>query len=382
MAIPLSVRRLVATMSVDGVNVVEFCAAHQMSRDTFYRIRRQYEAEGDVAFEPGSRAPKRIRNKTPIEVEDRVVELRKQLGDDGLDAGPATIQWHLEQGAETMAPSVSTIYRILRARGFVTPDPKKTPTKYGTFQAERANELWQIDGTDFTLAGGEVIKIINVIDDASRVCIGSQAHSGETLRGSWATLISGATRWGLPERLLSDNGRSFKALEEPLAAIGVSVTRARPYHPQTCGKVERFHKTQAQWLDARPQPDTLGELQQLLDRFAVIYNEKRPHRGIARRTPASRWNDLPKSGPADRPLDLNGHHIVNRKVATNGWFRFDKNLIAAGKHLTGETVTVIATGPNVHVFHHTNLIREITLKPRKHNYPVHARRGRPTQSTK
>ncbi len=381
MAIPLSVRRLVATMKTDGVNVVEFCAAHDLSRDTFYRIRRKYAVEGEAAFEPGSRAPKRIRNKTPIEIEDRIVELRKQLVDEGLDAGPATIGWHLEQ-AGLVVPSVSTIYRILKARGFITPDPKKTPAKHGTFQAARANQLWQIDGTEFTLAGGLAVKIINVIDDASRVCVASQVHCGETLTGAWATLITGASVWGFCERLLSDNGRSFKALGKPLAAIGVSAIRSRPYHPQTCGKVERFHKTQAQWLAARNQPDTITELQQLLDQFSVVYNEQRPHRSIDRQTPNSRWKALPKSGPADRPLNLDGHHIGTRTIATNGWFRFNNNLIAAGKHLTGETITIIATGTKVHVFHHTELIRDLTLKPGKTNYPLHPRRGRPTTSTK
>lgn len=382
MAVPMSVRRLVATMSVEGVNVREFCAQHEMSPDTFYRIRRQYQCEGDAAFELKSRAAKTIPSKTPLAVEDRIVELRKELTDAGLDAGPITIEWHLKQGTAARVPSVSTIYRILVVRGFIEPDPAKTPVKPRSFQAERANELWQIDGTEHTLVGGETVKIMNVIDDASRVCVVAQAHPGETLEAAWASILTAASSWGFPERVLSDNAKAFKALETPLANIGVHTTKSRPYHPQTCGKVERFHQTQAQWLAARTPAANLAELQQHLDDFATIYNEQRPHRSIGRRTPISRWTQLPKSGPTNRPLDLTGQHIVTRTVAANGWFRFNQNLIAAGKHLTGETITVIASGPHVHVFHNTELARQLTLTSQRRSYPLHNQRGRPTQDPK
>ncbi len=118
--IPMSLRLAIAQMDVSEVNVAEFCRDHQISRDRFYTIRRRYQAEGEAGVAPRSRTPHTVGNRTSTAVEDLVVTLRKQLDDDGLDAGAETIKWHLEE-AGIDAPTTSTIWRILRRRGFHRP---------------------------------------------------------------------------------------------------------------------------------------------------------------------------------------------------------------------------------------------------------------------
>ena len=117
---------------------------------------------------------------------------------------------------------------------------------------------------------------------------------------------AGFTRWGLPASVLTDNGAIFTAkqrgegrvaLEVELGALGIRFDHSRPYHPQTCGKVERFHQTQKKWLTAQPRPATLAALQSQLDQFTAYYNTQRPHRALNRRTPAQAYTARPKAIP-------------------------------------------------------------------------------------
>ncbi len=142
--VPMSVRRLIVEVSTEGLNVSRFCAEHGVSTWFFYDLRRRYRLYGDTVLEPRSRAPRVVANKTSVELEDLIVAKRKELLDAGLDEGAESIRWHLRHVAGV--PSPSTIYRILKARGFVVADPSKAPKRSRRrFNAERANECWQLD---------------------------------------------------------------------------------------------------------------------------------------------------------------------------------------------------------------------------------------------
>src|SRR3712207_74736 len=123
--VPMSLRRAIVEADTSTLNVTAFCSTHGISTWFFWDLRRRFRCEGDAVLEPKSRAPRRVLNKTPVSVEDAIVAKRKALADAGLDAGAATIAWHLR----TMAglPSESTIWRILKQRGFITPQPAKAP---------------------------------------------------------------------------------------------------------------------------------------------------------------------------------------------------------------------------------------------------------------
>ncbi len=381
--VPMSVKRLVATVDVASMNVSAFCREHGIGRTQFYEIRRRFETQGESGLEPRSRAPKSIANKTPIWIEDQIVLLRKQLDEEGLDAGPETISWHLGQQMDaSLVPSRTTIWRILRDRGLVVEDPSKRPGKvWQRFEADRANELFQIDGTNHDLSNGDTVKIINVIDDGSRFCAASRAHPAESFTAAFTTLMTAFSSIGMCARLLSDNSKAFIKLNGPLAALGITKIESTPFHPQTCGKVERFHQTQAKWLRSRPQPDTLEQLQELLDEFTTIYNYRRPHRSIGRRTPAEQWENMAKSGPTDRPLQTNTKTEWHQtKVASNGALPVKTYAISLGAEHAHQTADTIITGNNCDVFINGQHIRHLTIDPNTRVQPLHKTPGRPRKT--
>lgn len=375
----MSVKRLLVEVDTSTVNVSEFCATHGVSRTYFYKLRNRFRDQGAAGLEPRSRAPIQVANKTPTEIEDQIVRLRKELADTGLDAGAETIRWHLKTDSSLTVPSTSTIWRILKRRGFIIDDPSKKPlSAYKSFEAGRANEMWQIDGTTVELADRSPAKVINVIDDGSRLWIAGVAAPTETTAAAWQALCVGGDAWGFPARVLSDNGRAFTPLEKSLAALGISVSHSRPYHPQTCGKVERFHQTFKKWLSKQDTPTTIDELQDLINAFTEIYNYQRPHRSIGRRTPASMFNDMPKAGPADKPLDTDTS-IFKGTVAANGLVSAGgDHLISVGNKHAHQPTTAIVTGTACHVFINGRLIRSLTINPNKRVQPLHPRPGRPT----
>lgn len=371
----MSVRRAIVDADVSTLNVTEFCRQHGVSTWLFYDLRRRHAAKGDAALEPGSRAPKRVANKIPVAVGDRIVLLRKQLADDGLDNGPATIRFHLQR-LDGWSPSEATIWRVLKHRGFINPQPRKAPKHaYRRFAAERANECWQIDATKWSLADATMIEIINVIDDCTRVLIASMAVSTCTTANSWEALSSGAQRWGWPERVLSDNGRAFRGaagqggLLPALAALGIGDAHSRPYHPQTCGKVERFHQTLKRHLDTRDPAATLAELQTDLDRFRETYNHHRPHRAIGRRFPADVWQATPRSGPAGHPLGTPTTTSTTVVTADGRISIATRTRVGIGVVHAGKTAITVITGTNAHVFIDGRLIRQLTINPNTRDQP-------------
>ena len=365
----MSVRRLIVEIDTETVNVIEFCRSHGISRWFFYDLRRRYGRDGVSCLKPRSRAPKRVANKTPLEVEDAIVLARKQLDDAGLDAGPASIFDRLE--GLVGLPSESTIWRILTARGLIVPEPRKAPkATLRSFTAERANECWQIDDTTWHLADGTQVKVLNIVDDHSRVLIGSAAAVTCTATFAMATMATGAQEWNWPEKFLSDNAPEFKhTLAKAVALLGVTATHSRPFHPQTCGKVERFHQTQKKWLNKQPAAGTLTGLQAQLDKFRTIYNEQRPHRSLGRRTPAAVFNTAPKTGPATLPLDTTTR-TWTANVAPDGRVWFNNNRATIGMRYAHHTALIITTGPNCHMFINGQLARQLELDPTQNRYPL------------
>lgn len=373
----MSIRRLIVEVDHKELNVAEFCRQHGVSTWFFWNLRRRYAKEGPAALEVRSRAPNRVANKTSAEVEDQIVAKRKELSDAGLDAGPGTIWFHL-QDLEGL-PSESSIWRILKTRGFITADPSKAPKPaLRRFVAEHANECWQLDDTSWELDGGIEAKILNVIDDHSREVPASDAMSTVNAETALQTMAGAARHLGWPQWFLSDNARAFcgplaKALEE----LGIAHVHSRPYHPQTCGKVERFHQTQKKWLAKQPRAHSIAELQAQLDIFRHIYNHQRPHRGIGRRLPAEVWSTAPKTGPAQRPLGADASTIKATKVNRNGVLNAGGYAISVGTAHAKAEALVIITGTDCHVFIGGKLARQLTIDPTRAAQPLYSRRGRP-----
>jgi transposase InsO family protein len=287
---------------------------------------------------------------------------------------------------------VSTIWRILVRRGFVVPQPHKRPKSAGhRFEAAMPNERWQSDTTHWQLVDGTGVEIINIIDDHSRLDLCSEARrttGGDDVVVSFRRAFR---RYGIPARVLTDNAAIFTgeprrggrvALELELDALGVRFDHSRPRHPQTCGKVERFHQTQKKWLAAQPPAATLTDLQQQLDRFRRYYNTVRPHRAIGRRTPAQAYLARPKARPAG--VRLSPHYRVRRDrtdaigVVT---LRYDSRLrhIGLGREHARRRVFLLIADLDVRVIDAETgqILRELVLDPSKDYQPLGRSPGPP-----
>jgi transposase InsO family protein len=301
-------RARVAVLQVvsDQLSVTAAAAEHGFSRRHLQRLLARYREGGLAALEPRSRRPKRTPIATPDAIRERVIQWRAQLTADGLDAGPVTIAWHLEQEG-LRVPSTSTIRRILHHAELIVPEPRKRPrSSYLRFEMAQPNEMWQSDFIHWRLADGTDVEILNWLDDHSRYLLSCTAHkpvTGDTVVAVFLDLVE---QYGPPTSTLTDNGSVYtsrftggrNAFEYVLPLLGVCQKNGSPGHPQTQGKTERFHQTLQRWLKARPPLTSTPQLQRALDEFRQHYNERRPHRALARNTPGHAYRALPKAAPA------------------------------------------------------------------------------------
>jgi transposase InsO family protein len=290
------------------LSVTAAAAGSGLSRGHLHRLLHRYRDGGLDALEPRSRRPRSNPRRTPDGVRVRIVELRTELTGRGLDAGPLTIAWHLGREG-LMAPSSSTIRRILHAAGLVVPEPRKRPrSSWIRFEAAAPNEVWQSDFTHWRLADGSEVEIISWLDDHSRYLLGCTACTRVGGDDVVASFLATGDAHGWPSATLTDNAAVYTSrftggrngFEYLLAYLGIRQQNGAPGHPQTQGKIERFHQTLKRWLQSRPAARTLAELQAQLDAFRLEYNDRRPHRAIGRNTPAEAYAATPRAHPAGR----------------------------------------------------------------------------------
>lgn len=299
---------IVRAVREQGLTHAEAAARFGVSRQWVHTLVRRYDADGIDGVTPRSRAPHARPGTTPAATRDRIIELRLELTATGSDAGPETIAWHLEHEGRR-APSTSTIRRILHAEALIVPSPNKRPrNSYIRFQADLPNECWQADITHWDLADGTRAEILDFLDDHSRLLLGVRAAAAFTGPMVVAMMTELISHYGPPASTLTDNGLVFTTrlarfkgarggFEKLLITHGITQKNGRPGHPQTQGKIERFHRTLKLWLEARPHPATIGDLQALLDQFQTWYNTARPHRSTGRRTPQHAYTAFPKATP-------------------------------------------------------------------------------------
>ena len=378
---------VVTAVLVEGRAKSEVARTYRVSRRWVITLVQRFLADGEPGLAPRSRRPQTSPGRTAQAVEDEIIELRKQLDRGGHEAGAATIAAHLQQrhGPDPV-PAVSTIWRILSARGFVTPQPHKRPrSSIIRFAAEQPNERWQLDITHYRLADGTNVEVLNVLDDHSRYCVASRTRRVFTAPEVNTVFTAATSEYGDPASLLSDNGAVFTgtprrggqvALELTCCARGIRFDHSRPYHPQTCGKVERFHQTLKKWLDRQPRPQTVRQLQALLDEFRSYYNQIRPHRALNRRTPQQAYTARPKAVPTGTPIDT-GHYRVRHDRIDNGGLitlRHNSRLhhIGVGRRHARTRVLVLVLVRDLHVrVLNTDgqLLRELQLDPTRDYQP-------------
>lgn len=264
-----------------------------------------WDADGDSGLLPRSRAAHTIARADAV-LASRIVELRKQLEKDGPDAGAESIAAGLEREG-VGPPANSAIHRILVSAGPVRPEPGKRPkASYTRFEASPPDELWQSDFTHWPIATVPGAVVVSWLDDRSRNLLHARAFATVTMDDVEAAFLQACAEHGIPARTLTDNGTVYTTrpisatpgrFERTLALMGVRQSNGRPCHPQTQGKIERYHRALKQWLSARPPASSIDELNEQLAEFQHVYNEERPHRALGRRTPGEAYRAKGKALP-------------------------------------------------------------------------------------
>jgi transposase InsO family protein len=376
-------RYVVDAVVVEGRSYREVARAHGVSKSWVGKLVGRFRAGGYPAIEPRSRAARRIPHRMPDALEDEIVALRKELAELGVDAGAQTIHYHLGTRHEAV-PSVSTIWRVLRRRGFVTPQPHKRPrSSWIRFEAQLPNECWQSDVTHWRLGDRTEVEIVNFIDDHSRLAVAARVLGTATAPGVLRVFRAAGERWGLPAALLTDNGCVYttwhrggpNVMQTELLALGIEFRHSRPYHPQTCGKVERFHQTMKAFLARQPPAGSIAELQTQVDRFVAYYNEVRPHRARERRPPRVAFEARAKARPSGPMIRVGAGVRVRRdRIDNNGKVtlrhRTRMHHIGVGHAHKGKRVIMLVDGLDVRVVSQDGeLLRQLTLDPTRDYQP-------------
>lgn len=321
----------------NSANISRLCLRFGISRKTGYKWIERFQLEGAAGLLDRSRCPHRSPRRTPDQVEDAILAVR--------DAHPAwggrKIKARLEALGVAYVPAPSTITEILRRNNRLDPEEAQKHQSWQRFEAETPNQLWQMDFKGhFPLARGGRCHPLTVLDDHSRFALGLRACGNERRITVQNDLTAIFHRYGLPERILVDNGSPWgytweyrhTGLSAWLIRLGVTVIYARPRHPQTLGKGERFHRTlEAELLRGRTFKD-LKHCQQLFDPWRDMYNLERPHQALDMAVPVSRYRESPRTFPETLPPIEYGPDDIVRKVDETGrvFYRYKKFKVGKG----------------------------------------------------
>jgi transposase InsO family protein len=375
-------RFLVEAVVVSGASPTELARSHGISRSWLFKLLARYRSGGYEAVEPRSRRPRSSPTRTPPEVVALILKLRAELFESGLDAGPQSILSYLRMRSGS-APSKATIWRLLRANGLVVPQPQKRPrSSWIRFQAELPNEMWQADATHWQLADGSNVEILNLIDDHSRFCLASVAFRTVKAADVLETFSVAAETYGYPAKFLSDNAAVFSGsprkgrvvLESELDRLGIVSSHSSPYHPQTCGKVERFHQTLKRFLRHQAAAQSLAYLQLQLDAFRNRYNQDRPHDATGGQTPLQAFEARLKAHPT-LPAAAVQYRVRRDRLDAGGkvTIRYLGRLrhIYVSYRRRRQPVTLLVAGPHLKVVAEDgSIVRELVLNADRNYQPV------------
>ena len=341
---------LVALAQAPGCNIAELARRFGVSRKTLYKWKNRAAEHGPTInnqwCHDRSRQPATCPWRTGSQVEQRVVELRNQYE----QWGPRKLRHLLEQEGQTPLPSVSTIAAILKRRGLVSREESLKRKPFTRFERSEPNALWQMDFKGPFPTGRGRCHPLTVVDDHSRYALGVKALAGESGELTRPALVEVFRLYGLPEVMLLDNGSCWGRVEARYTAftrwmlrLGIRVIYARPYHPQTKGKNERFNRTlKAEAITGRHFAG-LEDCQAQFDRFVLTYNTIRPHQALEMATPASRYRVSGRAFPEVLPSIEYLEEDVIRKVGPAGYFSWGKQRYHVGRAFTGEPVAIRPT---------------------------------------
>jgi transposase InsO family protein len=329
-----------------GANMAELCRRFGISRKTGYKWRERFERGGASALEDASRRPEHSPTNMPAPVQRTVIAMRRDRR-----WGGRKIHHRLRALGVQHVPAPSTINGILKRHGLIDPNESVKHAALQRFERAQPNELWQMDfkGHFATQAGR--CHPLTVLDDCSRYSIALRACENERGLTVQYQLTRSFRRYGLPEQMLMDNGAPWGSdadhvltpLTLWLIRLGIRVAHIRPYHPQTQGKDERFHRSLLAELIAQRHFRDLPHCQRHFDRWREIYNLERPHEALQMQVPAQRYRPSPRTFPEPLPPIEYGPDDQIRKVQQQGWFTFHGQEFRLSKSLHGYPIALRPT---------------------------------------
>jgi transposase InsO family protein len=333
----------------EGVNMRELCERFGVSRKTGYKWVNRYVASGREGLRDRSRRPQRSPERTAAEIEQRVVELREAHPAWG---GRKLRHRLLKLGCESV-PAASTITEILRRHGRLNEEESAKHRAWSRFEHPQPNDLWQMDFKGhFALTSGRGrCHPLTVLDDHSRFALGLRACGDERHETVQEHLTDLFRRYGMPRRIVMDNGspwgngwdQRYTRLTVWMLRLGLGVTHGRPYHPQTQGKDERFHRTLTAELISRRSFRDLVDCQRQFDAWREEYNLIRPHEALKMGVPAERYRPSGRPFPEALPaIEYYAGDLI-RKVHDQGLISYRRRLIHVGKAFCGLMVALRAT---------------------------------------
>ena len=366
------------------LTVSEACRLYRCSRQTFYEYRRRRVLDGDAGLENRSSRPRRSPGRIDALLEARIVAMRRAH----RRWGARRIRVELVRAGVVCPPARATIHGVLIRNGLVRPVAAQPKPEVRRFRREHPNELWQTDAKDVLLRDGVKVHVISELDDHSRLCAWLWAFPSLSAAAAIKVFDAASSAYGLPESVLADRGVIFTGLtaqcvnefERHLWSVGVYTLNGRGYHPQTQGKVERYHRTLNEWLVDHGPFDTIDDLNASLVEFRHDYNDERPHQGdgMNDRTPAEVFSATDRAGvdPA-KALERCRRETVRRSTAT-GNIAYADWIIGLGRVWARTEVRVIDYGSIIEIYSaDSDLIRQVKPDYNRHYLGTAKPRGRP-----
>ncbi|MBB5065690.1 IS481 family transposase [Granulicella mallensis] len=353
--------RFVVAASRGESSLTELCKEFEISRPTGYLWLKRYRAGGVSGVAELSRRPHRSPERTAESIERRIAELRRERPDWGARKLAVLL------GQEGIAIPAATVHRVLLRQGLVRLEDRHRPA-LRRFEREHPNQLWQMDHKS-PKGWNQSVGPLSIVDDASRYVIaldGLGTTRGEAVQ---QRLEAAFITCGMPEAMLMDhgipwwNGQSaggWTQLSIWLMQLGIRLYFSGIRHPQTQGKVERFHGALEMARRRRGLPEP--ELRQAwLDAFRHEYNHLRPHEALGMKTPASRWHKSNKPYDPNPPAWQYPTDAVVQCLEPSGQLKLDGRRWQVCGPLAGQPVQLVRIEQRVLVFYRSTLLRELDL---------------------
>jgi transposase InsO family protein len=355
-----------------GASVSKLCERFGISRDTGHRLLKRYSAEGRAGLADRSRRPLASPLRTRAATEAEILRIRSENNNAW---GARKIARVMERSGFEEVPSLSTITQVLRRHGKLEERKSEHRGPFIRFERETPNELWQMDFKGhFALAHGRCHPL-TALDDHSRFALELQACADEQEKTVRARLTAIFRRYGLPFSMLTDNGSPwgdsgggrYTLLSVWMMRLGIRVCHGRPFHPQTQGKDERFHRSLKEEVLDRKSFVDLCACQTAFDRWRRIYNFERPHEALDLDTPSSRYRPSARSFPEKLSEIAYWPGDTVRKVDGDGFISFKNRPWRVGKPFRRQPVAVRQTQTDgcLHVFFCEQQIGAIDLRTAK-----------------